>query len=133
MKILRAFPVLILMLCLSSCSMPLTVSLFNNSPIKIEVIFDSQKVVILPGTTQEIVGIEDRNITIMNDNKTYSYDVASTYYANFEFVGRGPFKKRMFFAQFEADGKIWATNQWLPRPARAFQKQPEGFPLVPSS
>ena len=133
MNIFRMFPIITIMLFISSCSIPLTINLFNNSPTKIELIFNNQKITIKPGTSEEFTGLEYSKIKINTDIKTYNYDSASVQYNSFEFVGWGPFTKRIFFAQFEANGTIWVTNKHPSRPIRVFKNQPKGFPLIPIS
>ena len=133
MNIFRILTIITIILFISSCSIPLTISLFNNSPTKIELIFNHKKIIIKPGTSEKFTGLEYSKIKINTDMKTYNYDSASVQYNNFEFVGWGPFTKRIFFAQFETNGKIWVTNEQSSRPIKVFKNQPKGFPLIPIS
>jgi len=129
----RVIAIFICAFCISSCSIPITVSLYNNSSDKISVSIDSENYTISKGSSEEIIDFAFYNVSITRNGKVYMYRAPEIDYKYVEWVGWGPFTKRVFFAQLEPNGEIWATDRWQPRPARAFKNQPEGFPLKPGA
>ena len=118
---------------MSSCSIPITVSLYNNSSATIFVSIDSDNYTIIKNESKEIIDFTFYNLSITRNGKVYTYEAPEVDSKYIEWVGWGPFTKRVFFAQLEPNGEIWATDRWQPRPARAFKNQPKGFPLKSGS
>ncbi len=120
----------------SSCTIPASCKLYNNS-------YQNLKVIKLRGDIQEFawdfesqtaVEIENcrySSIKIFSDSQTWRYETPSLDSSFIEFVGWGPWTKRIFKAQWEPDGRIYALPAGKSFPMRLPGKQPEGFPMEP--
>lgn len=118
-------------LFLASCTIPAEIELYNNSgePITVEV--GNETLIISHDSTTSFghdYGIE---FVITMNSTIFHYHVDRLALSNVEFVGWGPFTKRVFRAQLQADGSIWAVSPEQEYPVTNFIHQPEGFPVEP--
>jgi hypothetical protein len=122
-----------LLVCLisTSCSMPVTVNLFNHSGIDQIVLIKDRSIHIKAGESESIQSIEYSEFRIESEKTKFRYTVENLPLSNVVWRGWGPFSKRMFYAQLESDGKIWATESV--NLATKFSEQPEGFPVEPNT
>ena len=131
MKLIKALIALTFLAATSSCSIPVTVRLYNNSGQDVQIKIDQRAISLPKGQAKEIQDIEYHSIAIAISSVLYKYEQPPYGYTQVEWFGWGPFSRRVMYLQLEPDAKVWATNSLLPSPTKAFPKQPEGFPLVP--
>ncbi|WAC43774.1 hypothetical protein OU997_16185 [Pseudomonas sp. SL4(2022)] len=131
MKLIKALIALTLLAVISSCSIPVTVRLYNNSGQDVKIEIDQTAINLAKGQTEEIHDTEYYAIAITIGSALYKYEHPTYGHIQVEWFGWGPFSRRVIYLQLEPDAKIWVTNSLLPSPTKAFPKQPEGFPLEP--
>jgi hypothetical protein len=131
MKLIKALIALTLLAAISSCSIPVTVRLYNNSGQDVKIKIDQRAIDLPKGQTKEIQNIEYHSIAIAIGSALYKYEHPPYGYTQVEWLGWGPFSRRVMHLQLEPDARVWVTNLLLPSPTKAFPKQPEGFPLEP--
>jgi guanylate kinase len=124
--------IIVLSLCMSSCSMPVTFFVLNNSQSSITVISDGDSVTIRPQRAKEITGL-DYDFKITTNNQELIYNVHDIELNHVHWAGWGPFKKRMFYAQFESSYEIYVLATETKKPVNEFITQPTGFPIAPST
>jgi len=120
-------------LFLSSCTVPLELSLFNNTPHKIIVELRDETIMIEPGESGTISGVSYANFSIAIDYHASIYAMPSVLSSVWVWKGWGPFSRRVIYAQLEEDGGIWAVDPDESGPVTAFGKQPDGFPIQPNT
>ena len=118
-------------LLLSSCSMPIIFWLFNNMTYNVTIITDNKEIKIDAGKFKESTGL-DYAFSINSNNKKFTYDTKDISLLHVHWVGWGPFSKRMFYTQLQADGKIWMLSKKNQKAVKKFIGQPDGFPLKPN-
>ena len=130
----RIVMVLIAASLLTSCTIPITGVLFNNSNSQIvaKFLLDENEVLqieIAPKTSEKLKDWLFYNMRIMFEGTELRYDRV---HPGFDFVnttGFGPFIQRRVFLEFESDGRIFvlkSSEQFGDSPPT----QPEGFPLA---
>lgn len=132
----RAATPLLCCLYVGGCTIQSTCDLYNNTGLPLEIIQRSNDardltLVLQPNSSVRLDSWLLFEYQVVSENKAWSYtptDPTSDFIA---FEGLGPWAKRIFRAQLEADGRIYALETTQQAPARTFPKQPEGFPLVP--
>ncbi len=128
-KIPHFLPV-IFSLILSSCTISVTVNLFNNTKNNLTVIFEEEEINIIAGQSESLSGSHGEFV-ISSEKGNFLYSIGYVHSSNISWEGWGPFSKRVFYAQLESDGKIWATNSEAKYPVIEFKNQPDGFPIEP--
>ena len=116
---------------ISACTIPAKIKLYNNSGEMITARVDNEYLIIKSAevaTFGQDYGVE---FSIEKDNELFKYQLHRLALSNIEFVGWGPFTKRVFRAQFEANGTVWAVGPEQEYPVTGYIDQPEEFPLVP--
>jgi hypothetical protein len=101
---------LVAVILIPACTIPAKIELYNNSGEPITVEIDNDSLLISPNTTASF---------------------GQDYGIVFSIKTNGPFTKRVFRAQFEANGFIWAVGPEQEYPVTNFIDQPEGFPVEP--
>ena len=122
---------LIAVILIPACTIPAKIELYNNSGNTITVKIDNETLVIGPDTAATFGQDYGIDFSIEMNDVTFYYYVGRLALSNIEFVGWGPFTKRVFRAQFEAKGTIWAVGSEQEYPVTKFIDQPEEFPLDP--
>lgn len=126
---MRAFYFLILTFVLSSCSVPVTLSLFNNTGFTQTITLGDKSINVKSGEHAIFKSIEYSTFIIQASDTVFTYSIENLSLSNIVWTGWGPFSKRIFYVQLESDGKIWATSS--KNNENNFDSQPEGFPLAP--
>ena len=125
---------------LSSCTIPLTCELYNNTSMPIQIIQKSyygekqeKHFSIMPNESMRL-GLWLHNSYVVNtENVSWSYGPPSTGYNEYyEFVGFWPFVKRVIRVQLNEDGKIFLIKNGKDFPIPDNVEQPEGYPLTPN-
>ena len=118
---------------LSSCSIPITFSLFNNTGSDVILVLTNNKEIhIKPGKAKKTNDIDSSFFIDLKD-KSLTYEIPLLNHSLIKWAGWGPWSKRMFYAQIEPDGKIWVLKNKTKIAIKKFTAQPEGFPLVPNT
>ncbi len=130
MKILYKLAIVLVVVSLTSCTISARFHLFNNSNLPVTVVIGDKKVLIKPGKSKEFSGIEHNTFSITGKGIHYQYAVKKLPTDNIVWKGWGPFTKRVFYAQFNNGGKIWAIDKGQECPVKSYPKQPKGFPLT---
>ena len=116
---------------LTSCTIPDELELFNNAGEPLSVSVGSTVTTIEPGRSAKFNKLSIHRVTITIGCSSRAYEVADLPLSNIVQKGWGPFARRIFHAQVEPDGRIWAVSPDQDYPVRDFISQPEGFPIVP--
>jgi hypothetical protein len=122
---------LVAVILIPACTIPAKIELYNNSGEPITVEIDNDSLLISPNTTASFGQDYGIVFSIKTNGASFQYHVDRLALSNIEFVGWGPFTKRVFRAQFEANGFIWAVGPEQEYPVTNFIDQPEGFPVEP--
>jgi len=125
---------------LSSCTIPLTCKLYNNTTMPIQVIqrdnFGKEQekhFSLMPNESVDIDGWTSRVYVIKTESISWGYTLKSSRYSEYyEFVGFVPFTKRVIRAQVNEDGKIFLIKNGEDFPISDNVEQPEGYPLTPN-
>jgi hypothetical protein len=120
-------------LFLSSCSLPLELRLFNNTPNKVIVELREERITIEPGRFGAISGVSYANFSTVTDHHTSNYEMPSVLSSTWVWKGWGPFSRRVIYTQLQANGEIWVVDPDDSSPVTAFGKQPDGFPIQPNT
>jgi len=123
---MRHISLLILLACLSSCSGPLYVVLYNNSDFNALVVLYDEQVKILPG--QERTFAIARRIDLLLDNQPTSYphlEVPGKYYALHRLTR---YKIKL---QLQSNSELILLLPKEKFPVGSDFPQPDGFPLKP--
>ena len=139
LKYSRVLLLLIFTFFLSSCSVPITCVLYNNTSEVVKVLQYDNSVVkesyeIRPKDSVKIREWKYYNYEVVSKNDTWRYDIPITHIPNIEFVetiGFGLWVKRIVLAQIESDGSIYLLRKNQKLPVSVFIKQPQGYPLIP--
>lgn len=132
MKVFNLPLLIAITLLMSSCSMPVTFWLFNNTGYAITVITDEDELAIEAGDSDTATGL-DYALSIRSETGYFEYETGSIPLSHVHWIGWGPFSKRMLYVQLESDGKIWILGAKPEPPIASFIQQPEGFPLEPNT
>lgn len=117
-------------LIITSCSIPVSVTLFNNSGADQMVIIGADSIRISEGSSKYIKNIEHVDFSIESEAERHLYSTESIPNSSIFWRGWGPFSKCMLYLQLEPDGKIWvSTSNKL---ENNFGEQPDSFPLIPN-
>ena len=115
----------------SSCTIPTTISVFNNTPYEIVIFHHSDSYVVRTNELKQIIGITSlSNIVIKSNEELYVYKMPYLPTKHIYWSGWGPFSKRTIYVQVNKDYRISLTEQEK-HPVLAFPVQPEGFPIEP--
>ena len=122
-----------MVLCLTSCTIPTQIELFNNAHQIVRVTVGSREVVLSLGETAKLgtaIGMDKVEVQI--GSAVHVYEVNPAIPETFvSWSGWGPWSKRTARLQLDADGKIWLVGADQVAPVSLFLEQPKGFPLVP--
>jgi len=75
----------------------------------------------------------DYKFSIKSKTGNSAYEAKDIPLTHVHWTGWGPFSKRMFYVQLEADGKLWVLRAKTQVPVTNFIEQPDGFPLEPNT
>ena len=120
-------------LFVSSCTVPLELSILNNTPYKIYVSLRDENITIEPGESKTISGVSDSHFSMSSEQYNFSYEMPSVLSSVWVWKGWGPFSRRVIYVQLEKDGGIWIVGSDEPGPVTTFGKQPDGFPVRPNT
>lgn len=135
MKRLNLLLLVAISLILSSCSMPITFWLFNNTGHTVTVVSASaspSEINVDTLKSIETIGL-DYTFSITTNNGRFTYNTEDVALSHVHWKGWGPFAKRMFYVQLEPDGKLWVLSDETEHAVSKFIEQPKGFPLVPNT
>lgn len=118
-------------LLVTSCSIPVTVNLFNNTGINQIVMIEGNTIEIGDGESGYIEGLEFSEFSIVSESEYRNYVTRSIPVSGIVWRGWGPFSKRLLYLQLESDGKIWVSKS--KKKVANFGEQPEGFPISPQT
>jgi len=124
---MRHLPLLFLLACLSSCSGPLYVTLYNNSEHDVQSVANDEEWQILPGESQTITFV--RGLQLLLDGGPVSYphpEVPGKYYVPYKIMY---FKIKL---QLQPNRELLLLLPKENFPASTDHPQPEGFPLKPT-
>jgi hypothetical protein len=139
-KLLSNSLLLVITLFLSSCSVPITCVLYNNTPTKVKVVrFDNlvvkESTEVMPGESIELEKWDYCDYQIILGNSTWRYDSSTPYIpyfdSNYVETTGIVWVKRLIFAQLEKDGRIFLLNKDQKFPIVITKNQPTGYPLIP--
>lgn len=130
MKPIQLITILVISM-VTGCTIPAEIELYNNSGVSITVEFDEKSFKINPNKEALFGGEHGSKFSVNMDDKVLYYEMGRLALSNIEFVGWGPFTKRVFRAQIESNGFIWAVGSEQSYPVSNFIEQPEGFPVEP--
>jgi hypothetical protein len=133
MKYAVCFITILFALFVSSCTVPLELSILNNTPYKILVALREENITIEPGESKAISGVSYAHFSISSEQSTFSYEMPSILSSVWVWKGWGPFPRRVIYVQLEEDGGIWMVGPDKPSPVTTFGKQPDGFPIRPNT
>jgi hypothetical protein len=133
MTVIAAFMSILVVLFVSSCSIPLELCLFNNTSYKVLVVMSREEVQIESGESKTIAGVSYAHFSIVSEPHTFNYTIPPIDSSAWVWKGWGPFSKRMIYAQLEENGEIWITGPDIIYPATTFGEQPDGFPIQPNT
>ncbi len=122
----------IISLLLSSCSFPITFWMLNNTANDVTIIANEKNIQIQAGESREAFGL-DYKFSIISKYERLIYEAKDIPLSYVHWTGWGPFSKRMFYTQLDADGKVWVLSEKTQNPVIKFIVQPFGFPLVPNT
>ena len=124
---MRHLPLLLLLTCLSSCSGPLYVILYNNSAYEVRYVSDEDETQISPGESQMISTVRGLQLKLGGEPVSYPHPVIpGEYYAPHKVIH---FKIKL---QLQPNRELLLLLPKDEFPASASQPQPDGFPLKPN-
>ena len=134
--LLLFFITLLLCFVFSSCSVPVTCILYNNTSTVINITQinndGSENLFSLTaGGLIKLKGWPLHNYKIAFNKFVWSYDPPLPNYNYVELIGFGPWVKPIVYAQLEKDGRIFLLLKGQKPPTDIMPKQPEGYPLIP--
>ena len=128
---MKQLSVILICFIVTSCSIPVTISLFNNSGIDQIVSIGDKSIKINRGDSEYIDDIEYSEFSASSEGESRTYSAPSIPVSSIVWRGWGPFSKRMFYLQLQPDEKIWVSKS--KSRVTDFGDQPEGFPLAPNT
>ena len=133
MKIFKYSLFMLFLVSLSACTLPVTVSILNNTLDRIIVIADGDSIEIETDKSKRMVisGISSA-FTISIKNELMRYTAIDIPLEHVHWKRRGPFSKRMFYIQIDTDGRIWVLKNKAQKAMNSHITQPKGFPLEPN-
>lgn len=125
---------------LSSCSIPITCVLYNNTSevvtiLQIENSIVKESFVIEQADSISISEWRYYSYKIVSKNNIWKFGLPTMHIPNVEFVetiNYGFWVKRIVYAQLENNGVIYLIQKNQEFPAAIFGKQPKGYPLKPT-
>lgn len=123
-------------LMLSSCTIPLTIHLYNNTEKDITVvIFDKsgeerqefvKKQTILKTEFDVVI---ERTLYVIEENGQWEYTIFEPNSRYWKYEGIGPFVKRVVRLELKNDGRIYILTRDDSFDKADYKTQPEGYPL----
>ena len=127
----KIFLLILLVTQLSSCTIAVTVSVFNNTENDVTVNFKDGNKIIESGKSEYIKSWTYYEISIQSGNQTATYDPPHIQDHNIVWKGWRPFLKRIVYVQLQPNGTIWFTGKKTA--TNKFLDQPSGFPIKPEN